>query len=132
MLEIPDLASTSLQLKIPLAIALTVTREITNVLKKISIHWKLAQKYYAKCSLQFIPPPHLPKIDFVVIFAELTLTKFKIFFSMHISTKWYISLNHSTAEFNFIQELKIHTSLFFNRKLNTISTTFYSYTLYNV
>jgi hypothetical protein len=50
----------------------------------------------------------------VVIFAELTVTKFKIFGSMHIPTRRYISLNHSAAEFKFIQELKIHTSFFFH------------------
>jgi len=61
-------------------------------------------------------PSHPPKNDFVVIFAELTVIKFKIFFSIHIPTRRYISLNHSTAEFKYIQELKIHTSFFLHRK----------------
>jgi hypothetical protein len=98
-LEIPDLAPTSLQLKIPIAISLTVTREITNVLKTISIHWKLAQKYYAKCSLQFISLPP-PKNWFCGYFCRTDCYKIQAFLQHAYPNK---DINFIKSQYSWIQ-----------------------------
>lgn len=54
------------------------------------------------------------------------------FHTIHIPPWMYILLNHSKAEFKCIQALNISTSFFLQRNWNTVSHTFYSYTLYTV